>query len=255
MSTIIMNAAANVANKTVDNAASVAKKALDNVAAGVATVYIDGTNFVSNLPSGAGKVIAAVEAVPLKMAAKVDEYQKTAASLVGVQGKIESIIGNLVTIATTAITKNGPKLQESLNEGAKGVVGSASNAALSGVYGLPVVGQLASAAVGTASTGAAALKSANNVLGVGTQIMNQIVEDATKESGAPQHSVAAALGSKTGGQTGGAKTRRHLKKMIRQRHLIQTRTNKMIHEFMNPIHPKTMNKKYFSKKSKRRRRR
>lgn len=252
MSTIMMNAAASVANKAVDNAASVAKKALDNVAAGVATVYIDGTNFVFNLPSGAGKVIAAVEAVPLKMAAKVDEYQKTAASLVGVQGKIESIIRDLATIATKAITTNGAKLQESLNEGAKGVVGSASNAALSGVYGLPVVGQLAAAAVGTASTGAAALKSANNVLGVGTQMMNQIVEDATKESGAPQHSVAAALGSKTGGQTGGAKTRRHLKKMIRERQLIQTRTNKMISEFTNPSLTRT-HKKHISKKSKRRR--
>lgn len=57
-----------------------------------------------------------------------------------------------------------------------------------------------------------------------------------------------------GGQSGGAKTRRHLKKMIRERQLIQTRTNKMIHEFMNPS-LKTQNKKHIIKKTKRRRRR
>jgi hypothetical protein len=56
-------------------------------------------------------------------------------------------------------------------------------------------------------------------------------------------------------QGGGAKTRRHLKKMIHHRQLIQTRTNKMIHEFMNPNHTTTKNKKYMQKKSKRRRRR
>jgi hypothetical protein len=58
-----------------------------------------------------------------------------------------------------------------------------------------------------------------------------------------------------GGQYGGAKTRRHLKRVIRDRELIQTRTNKMIREFMNPKHATTQNKKHISKKSKRRRRR
>ena len=52
---------------------------------------------------------------------------------------------------------------------------------------------------------------------------------------------------------GGAKTRRHLKNTIRQRQLIQTRTNKMIREFMNPSLTRTQNKKHI--KSKRRRRR
>jgi len=58
-----------------------------------------------------------------------------------------------------------------------------------------------------------------------------------------------------GGQYGGAKTRRHLKRVIRDRELIQTRTNKMIREFMNPKHTTTQNKKYIHRKSKRRRRR
>jgi hypothetical protein len=58
-----------------------------------------------------------------------------------------------------------------------------------------------------------------------------------------------------GGQYGGAKTRRQLKRVIRDRELIQTRTNKMIREFMNPKHTTTQNKKHISKKSKRRRRR
>ena len=54
---------------------------------------------------------------------------------------------------------------------------------------------------------------------------------------------------------GGAKTRRQLKRVIRDRELIQTRTNKMIQEFMNPRHTITHNKKNISNKSKRRRRR
>lgn len=38
-------------------------------------------------------------------------------------------------------------------------------------------------------------------------------------------------------QNGGAKkTRKHMKKVIRDRVLIQSRTNKMIHEFLNPNH-------------------
>jgi len=52
---------------------------------------------------------------------------------------------------------------------------------------------------------------------------------------------------------GGAKTRRQLKNIIKHRHLIQTRTNKMIREFLG--HTTTQNKKYIPKKSKRRRRR
>ena len=52
---------------------------------------------------------------------------------------------------------------------------------------------------------------------------------------------------------GGAKTRRHLKKIISNRQLIQTRTNKMISEFLGRA--TTQNKKQISKKSKRRRRR
>jgi hypothetical protein len=54
-------------------------------------------------------------------------------------------------------------------------------------------------------------------------------------------------------KVGGAKTRRHLKRVIRDRELIQTRTNKMISEFLGRA--TTQNKKYISKKSKRRRRR
>ena len=57
-----------------------------------------------------------------------------------------------------------------------------------------------------------------------------------------------------GGQTGGAKTRRHLKNIIRDRKLIQSRTNKMISEFMNPSLTRS-HKKHISKKTKRRRRR
>jgi hypothetical protein len=58
-----------------------------------------------------------------------------------------------------------------------------------------------------------------------------------------------------GGQQkrGGAKTRRLLKNIIRDRKLIQTRTNKMISEFTNPSLTRT-NKKHISKKSKRIRR-
>jgi len=45
------------------------------------------------------------------------------------------------------------------------------------------------------------------------------------------------LGSQPSSQTGGAKkTRKHMKKVIRDRVLIQSRTNKMIHEFLNPNH-------------------
>lgn len=226
------------------DAASVVNNLINTVAAGAGKVYEDGKNIVTELPSKVGNVVATVEALPLNVVDKVEQYQKTAAALVGIQDKVASTVGDLATIATNVIAKDSDKLQQGLNEGAKNVVGSASKAALNGLYGIPGVGQLTAAAVGTASTGAAALDSANNIVSVGTGIMNNFAKEA---SGLVEQSNT--------GQTGGAKTRRHLKKMIRERQLIQTRTKKMIHEFMNPSHSKTQNKKHIIKKTKRRRRR
>jgi len=80
-----------------------------------------------------------------------------------------------------------------------------------------------------------------------TKIANDAVEKtAEKISHIPSTEIQLKKG-------GGAKTRRHLKKIINNRQLIQTRTNKMIREFLGRA--TTQNKKQISKKSKRRRRR
>lgn len=239
-------------------AASVVNNVINTASNGVSKLYEDGKGLVSNtankiveLPSDIGNVIVTVETIPLKIVEKVNELQKTTAILVTVPEKVGSIIGNIATIAKKSITKNGDKLQQSLNDSAKGVVGAVSKSTLNGLYGIPVVGQLTAAAVGTAATSAAALESANNVVGVGTKIMDDFVKEAADQIGSGQ----TGIGQSGTGQTGGAKTKRHLKKIIRDRQFIQTRTNKMIREFINPGLTKTHNKKYISKKSKRRRRR
>ena len=247
---------------------SIQGAAADSVVKLISKLYDDSKYLVSNtankiveIPSNIGKVVVTVEGIPLKIVETVNKLQKTTAMLVAVPEKVGSTIGNIVTITTNAVTKNGGKLQQSLNDGAKGVVGAISKTTLNGLYGIPGVGQLTAAAVGTVVTSAAALESANKVVGVGTKIMDDfVVEAGTVQTGTVQPGTVQPGTVKTGTvqhgtvQSGGAKTRRHLKKIIRDRQFIQTRTNKMIREFMNPCLTKTHNKKHISKKSKRRRR-
>jgi hypothetical protein len=228
--------------------ANIANEAITSASSGVSKLYEDGKQLVSNstetilaFPSKIGGVVETVESFPLSVAEHVDKARKSSNALVKVPEQVQSTLGDIAAIATESIAKHGDDIQKGLNDGAKNVTGSIGRATLEGFKAIPFVGVGVAAGKGAFDTAVSLTKSFQDLGGVATKIVNDITEKAKLN-----------IATKTDGQTGGAKTRRHLKKMIRDRQLIQTRTNKMIHDFTNP---KPQTKKNMPKKKTMRRRR
>jgi hypothetical protein len=161
--------------------------------------------------------------------------------------KVATIVaGDMSKVANEALNHIDTKeISNLVSNGISAAVTAVSKGFVDGLYANPIVGS-------ATKLGTSVLDAGGKLADTGSKIVNVVTKSVDK---ALLDSALPPKPPNGGGQSGGAKTRRYLKKMIRERQLIQTRTNKMIHEFMNPSHPKTMNKKYFSKKSKRRRRR
>jgi hypothetical protein len=241
-------------DKTITVAGDVAKEAVDDAAAGVKEVYDDGKEALLVLPNMVGDAFESIENLPKTVTNKVNELQETTTALVKVPEQVGSIVGDLTTIVGDSVEEQSEKIEGAVVKGAEGVIGTVGKAGVESLKAIPVVGVGVAAGKGAVDTGIVLLNSFRDLGNVATQIVNNITEKA-KTNILNRPTEQSKTEKKVGGQYGGAKTRRHLKNIIRDRELIQTRTNKMIREFMNPTHRTTQNKKHISKKSKRRRRR
>ena len=134
------------------------------------------------------------------------------------------------------------------NETTKAFFASLEKAFLS----IPVIGTGYASVSGAAKTIIPMMDGVSKLAAAVTSVIDRTLKKIDRV-GTKVNGPVPKLDSPVPKQGGGAKTRRHLKKTIRQRQLIQTRTNKMIREFMNPSLTITQNKKHI--KSKRRRRR
>jgi hypothetical protein len=237
-----------------DAAVSVANNAIGKAAIGAGELYKDGKEALSVLPNMAVTAVQKIESLPGTITKTVDKLQETTAALVNVPKQVGSIVGDLTTIVKYSVEEQGEKIKGVVVKGAEGVIGTMGKAGVESLKAIPVIGVGVAAGKGAADTGIVLLNSFKDLGTVATQIVNNITDKAKNNIlNKPTEQTTSEV--KEGGQYGGAKTRRKLKKMIRERQLIQTRTDKMIREFMNPKHTTTQNKKYVRRKSKRRRRR
>jgi hypothetical protein len=232
-------------DKTITVAGDVAKEAVDDASAGVKEVYDDGKEALLVLPNMVGDALEGIENLPKTITTKVNEFQETTAALVKVPEQVGSIVGDLTTIVEDSVGKQSEKLEAAVVKGSEGVIGTIGKASVESFKAIPVVGMGVAAGKGAVDTGIVLLNSFRDLGGIAAKIVNDITDKAKKN----------IVTNKTGGQRGGAKTRRLLKNIIRDRKLIQTRTNKMISEFTNPRQMTRQNKKHIFKKTKRRRRR
>lgn len=210
------------------------------------------TSFAEKIENAPKNIVGAFEALPnnavlgLKYAnEKLDEVVKVSADLADPVrfGEIATNLGKIPNnIDPKALNKVTTKF-------ASGVVDNAIKTARNLFMTNPVTGI-------PLATGISFVNAASNV-GDAFEGATKIVKDAVEKTvgqiphipslpNAPPPEILSKKG-------GGAKTRRHLKRVIRDRELIQTRTNKMIREFLGRA--TTPNKKQISKRSKRRRRR
>lgn len=204
------------------------------------------TSFAEKIENAPKKLVGAFEALPnnvvlgLKYAnEKLDEVVKVSADLAD-PVRFGEIATNLGQIPNNIDSK---ALNNVTAKFASGVVDNAIKTARNIFMTNPVTGI-------PLATGISFVNAARNVgdaVEGATKIANDAVEKTAEKI---PHIPSTEILSKKGG---GAKTRRHLKRVIRDRELIQTRTNKMIREFLGRA--TTQNKKQISKKSKRRRRR
>ena len=211
------------------------------------------TSFAAEIEEAPKKMVGAFEALPnnvvlgLKYAnEKLDEVVKVSADLAD-PVRFGEIATNLGQIPNNIDSK---ALNNVTAKFASGVVDNAIKTARNIFMTNPVTGI-------PLATGISFVNAASNV-GDAVEGATKIVNDAVKKTvekiphipSLPNAPPPPKILSNKGG---GAKTRRHLKRVIRDRELIQTRTNKMIREFLGRA--TTQNKKQISKKSKRRRRR
>ena len=228
---------------------NVANNVIDKVANGAGQVYTDGKGALLMLPNMAVTAIQRIENLPGTITKTVDQLKETTGALVNVPKQVGSIVSDLTTIVGDSVEEQGGKIESVVVKGAEGVIGTVGEAGFASLKAIPVVGVGVAAGKGTVDTGIVLLNSVQDFGKVATQIVNNITEKAKKNI-LDKQTITNTGGA---GQHGGAKTRRHLKRVIRDRELIQTRTNKMIREFLGRA--TTQNKKQISKKSKRRRRR
>ncbi len=208
------------------------------------------SDFVEKIENVPGQLGEALESVPSKFVDVITNASNTidkiadATTHLAEPTKYKTIVANVGSVAENIIGNiNTNELEQKIVDGASklaniGVDTFITAAKTNPITGLPIIAM----EKGT--------KAASQFVISGSEIVNKLNEGLDKTL----KEIDTPMFPKTG-QSGGAKTRRHLKKMIRERQLIQTRTNKMIHEFTNPNHRSTQNKKHIIKKTKRRRRR
>jgi hypothetical protein len=226
--------------------AGAAEKAVEKSADGIKEVYNDTTNFatgaantiydkITGLPETIGNT---VEKVPSNIAHSIDAVSKSVDVLADpeVRENIQNIISKSGEIVSNSIAKHGDELKGAVITGANGVTNTLGEAALTSIKAVPVLGLAVATGEGTVKTVTSLSKSFINLGDTVTKIINDVTQNGRdlilmKKKGHTFTSVNPSL------QNGGAKkTRKHMKKVIRDRVLIQSRTNKMIHEFLNPKH-------------------
>jgi hypothetical protein len=219
---------------------------------------------IENIPKNVGEGFEAIPQDILALNKKLEEISSSMVQLADTKKFSESLnaLGPLIDNLEKSVD---PKVFENIiTDTAVGTANIAVQTGLKTLSTIPVFGTGFTAFMGLGQT---VIKLANGVqrgLEAGTIMINKAVDKTTGNTGKiinknssdpPKITGQTTKETKVSGQAGGAKTRRHLKRVIRDRELIQTRTNKMIREFMNPKHAITQNKKYIHRKSKRRRRR
>lgn len=223
---------------------------------------------LEDLKVGIDRLLKAIEDIPKNVG---EGFESIPQDILALNNKLEEISNSMVELADTKKFSDSlnalsplianleksvdPKVFEKIaTDTAVGAANIGVETGLRTLSTIPVFGTGFTAFMGLGKT---VIKLANGVqrgLDASTIMINKAVDKTIGNSDkTPKIIGQTTPGTKVGGQYGGAKTRRHLKRIIRDRELIQTRTNKMISEFLGRA--TTQNKKQISNKSKRRRRR
>jgi hypothetical protein len=219
----------------IDKKVSEVFKSIDEIPSHISNKAGEVENAVSDKLTNVAKVTKAL----------VDEKvsNKVAGDLSEVSGKV---LENINTDEISKLASNG--ISAAVTAVAKGFV--------DGLYANPIVGSATKLATSVLDAGGKLAETGSKMVNVVTKSVDKALLDSELTPHPPPITGHDTNRPEKGGrQAGGAKTRRHLKKMIRQRELIQTRTKKMIREFMNPIRTTSKNKKHIIKQTKRHRRR
>jgi hypothetical protein len=235
----------DVKDKLIETFEHIIEKSIDKIDNGVAQVYGDGkelvsntANTISNIPSS---LVHAVGQIPETVANKVSDVKKSVEILRNVPEDVAIITEDIASIMSNSFHKHSDKIKHVVIDGLTNITDIAGKAVFESFKTVPVIGSGVAVGKGAAETTIALVKAGNGLGKIATDIVNDITEKAN------QNMLNKPI------QVGGAKTRRHLRQMIRDREKIQTRTKQMISDFMNPGLAKTRNKKNMYKKSKRRR--
>jgi hypothetical protein len=240
----------DVKDKLIETFEHIIEKSIDKIDNGVAQVYGDGkelasntANAISNVPSNLVHAVETIEQIPETLAKKVSDFKESVKLLKTLPENVAEATKDIAILMSDSIQNQSANIEAAAITGLTNMTDIAGKAVFESLKTVPVIGSGVAVGKGTAETTIAFAKAANRFGKIATQIVDDITEKAEQ----------TILNKPI--QAGGAKTRRHLKQMIREREKIQTRTNKMIRDFMNPVLAKTRNKKNISKKSKRRRHR
>jgi hypothetical protein len=240
--------------------AGAAEKAVEKSADGIKEVYKVTTGAantiydkITGLPETIGNTIEYIENAPSNIAHHIDAVSKSADVLADpeVRENIQNILSKSGEIVSNSIAKHGDELKGAVITGTNDVTNTVGEAALTSLKAVPVLGLAVATGEGTVKTVTSLSNSFINLGNTVKAILDNVIQNGRDlirtKKGQPFTSVNPSI------KGGAKKTRKHMKKVIRDRVLIQSRTNKMIHEFLNPNHTIKRLKTIKTSKTKRRR--